>query len=169
MEHTISVIVENKSGVLSRVSGLFSRRGYNIKSLAVGETDIPGISRMTIVVSGDRKIIEQVEKQLYKLIDVIKVIHLTDEEFVERELVLIKLNVSKSTRTEILQVVDIFRARVIDMNVNSFVIETTGTTSKITALEKALQPYGIQEIVRTGMVALARGAKKSKGVSIKWN
>ena len=108
-------------------------------------------------------------KQLYKLIDVIKVIHLTDEEFVERELVLIKLNVSKSTRTEILQVVDIFRAKVIDMNVNSFVIEATGTTSKISALEKALQPYGIQEIVRTGMVALSRGVKKNKGVSIRWN
>ncbi len=167
MEHTISVIVENKAGVLTRVSGLFSRRGYNIESLAVGETDIPGISRMTIVVNGDERIIEQVEKQLYKLIDVIKVIHLTDEEFVERELVLIKLNVSKSTRTEILQVVDIFRAKVIDMNVNSFVIEATGTTSKISALEKALQPYGIQEIVRTGMVALSRGVKKNKGVSIR--
>ena len=167
MEHTISVIVENKAGVLTRVSGLFSRRGYNIESLAVGETDVPGISRMTIVVNGDERIIEQVEKQLYKLIDVIKVIHLTDEEFVERELVLIKLNVSKSTRTEILQVVDIFRAKVIDMNVNSFVIEATGTTSKISALEKALQPYGIQEIVRTGMVALSRGVKKNKGVSIR--
>ncbi|WP_100065538.1 acetolactate synthase small subunit [Miniphocaeibacter massiliensis] len=167
MEHTISVIVENKSGVLTRVSGLFSRRGYNIESLAVGETDVPGISRMTIVVNGDERIIEQVEKQLYKLIDVIKVIHLTDEEFVERELVLIKLSVSKSTRTEILQVVDIFRAKVIDMNVSSFVIEATGTTSKISALEKALRPYGIREIVRTGMVALSRGAKKSKGVSIR--
>ena len=165
MQHTISVIVENKAGVLTRVSGLFSRRGYNIESLAVGETDVPGISRMTIVVNGDEKIIEQVEKQLYKLIDVIKVIHLTNEEFVERELVLIKINVSKSTRTEILQVVDIFRARVIDMNVNSFVIEATGTTSKVSALESALQPYGIQEIVRTGMVALARGSKSFKGVS----
>lgn len=165
MEHTISVIVEDRPGVLTRVSGLFSRRGYNINSLAVGQTDIPGISRMTIVVEGDDRIIEQVEKQLYKLIDVIKVIHLTNEEFVERELVLIKLNVSKSTRTEILQVVDIFRARVIDMNVNSFIVEATGTTSKIKAIETALQPYGIQEVVRTGMIALARGAKKSKGVS----
>lgn len=165
MEHTISVIVEDRPGVLTRVSGLFSRRGYNINSLAVGQTDVAGISRMTIVVEGDDRIIEQVEKQLYKLINVIKVIHLTNEEFVERELILIKLNVSKSTRTEILQVVDIFRARVIDMNVNSFIVEATGTTNKIKALEEALQPYGIQEIVRTGMIALSRGCKKSKGVS----
>lgn len=157
MQRTISVIVADKAGVLTRVSGLFSRRGYNIESLAVGETDIPGISRITLVVNGDERVIEQVSKQLYKLIDVIKVLDLTDEEYVERELILIKVCVNKSTRTEIIQIADIFRARIVDMGTESFIIESTGSSSKVTALEKALLPYQILEIVRTGRIALSRG------------
>lgn len=159
MRHTISVIVENKFGVLTRVAGLFSRRGYNIESLAVGETDDPMISRITLVVEGDNNVIEQVSKQLYKLIDVIKVIDLTCEEYVARELILIKVKVTPSTRTEILQTIEIFRARVIDIGKDSFIIESTGDEGKVSALEKALEPYGILEIVRTGKIALSRGAK----------
>ncbi|MDY6065260.1 MAG: acetolactate synthase small subunit [Finegoldia sp.] len=157
MQHTISVIVENRAGVLTRVTGLFSRRGYNIESLAVGQTDIAGVSRITIVVNGDEKVIEQVSKQLYKLIDVIKVVDLTEEEHVERGLILIKVHVDKSTRTEIIQVANIFRARIIDMSPESFVVEATGTSSKLLALQEALRPYGIIEIARTGRIALARG------------
>lgn len=157
MQHTISVIVENRSGVLTRVAGLFSRRGYNIESLAVGETDVAGISRITIVVNGDERVIEQVSKQLYKLIDVIKVVDLTDEEYVERGLILIKVNVDKDTRTEIIQIVDIFRARIIDMSQESFIIEATGSSGKLIALKDALEPYRIIEIARTGRIALARG------------
>ncbi len=157
MQHTIAVIVENKSGVLTRVTGLFARRGYNIKSLAVGETDIPGLSRITLVVSGDERVIEQVSKQLYKVIDVIKVIDLTKEQYVDRELVLVKVNVTPATRSEILQTVEVFRAKVVDMGRDAFVIEATGDSGKISALEKALQVYGIVEVVRTGKIALTRG------------
>ena len=160
MQHTISVIVTDRAGVLTRVSGLFSRRGYNIESLAVGETDIPGISRITLVVNGDEKVIEQVGKQLYKLIDVIKVLDLTNEEYVERELILIKVRVNNTTRTEIIQIANIFRARIVDMAPDSFIIESTGSGSKINALEKALIPYRIIEIVRTGRIALGRGSSK---------
>lgn len=157
MQHTISVIVADRAGVLTRVSGLFSRRGYNIESLAVGETDLPGISRITLVVNGDERVIEQVGKQLYKLIDVIKVLDLTEEEYVERELILIKVRVDKTTRTEIIQIANIFRARIVDMAPDSFIIESTGSSNKIKALEQALVPYRITEIVRTGRIALGRG------------
>lgn len=157
MQHTISVIVADRAGVLTRVSGLFSRRGYNIEPLAVGETDLPGISRITLVVNGDERVIEQVGKQLYKLIDVIKVLDLTEEEYVERELILIKVRVDKTTRTEIIQIANIFRARIVDMAPDSFIIESTGSSSKIKALEQALVPYRITEIVRTGRIALGRG------------
>ncbi|MDI9501841.1 MAG: acetolactate synthase small subunit [Tissierellia bacterium] len=162
MQHTIAVIVENRAGVLTRVAGLFSRRGYNIKSLAVGETDVPGVSRMTIVVNGDQKVIEQVSKQLYKLIDVIKVTDLTEEEYVERELIMLKVFVNSETRTEIIQTVDIFRARIVDMGRETFIIECTGDQGKVAALEQALKPYGIKEIVRTGKIALSRGTKEQK-------
>ncbi len=157
MQHTIAVILENKSGTLTRVTGLFARRGYNIKSLAVGETDIPGLSRITLVVNGDKNVIEQVSKQLYKLIDVVKVVDLTEEQYVDRELILIKVNVTPATRAEIMQTVEVFRARVVDMGKDAFVIESTGDSGKIQALIAALNVYGIGEIVRTGKIAVARG------------
>ncbi|PYM19920.1 MAG: acetolactate synthase small subunit [Candidatus Rokuibacteriota bacterium] len=158
-KHTISVLVENKFGVLSRVAGLFSARGYNIESLSVGETLDPSVSRMTIVVSGDEFVIEQVTKQLHKLIDVIKVNDLTDDSHVERELVLIRVNAEPQHRAEILRTADIFRARVVDVTPVSFVLETTGDEGKIEALIELLRPIGIQEVVRTGKIAISRGPK----------
>lgn len=159
MKHTLAVLVENRPGVLSRISGLFARRGFNIDSLAVGKTDNPLISRMTIVVEGDDHVIEQVSKQLYKLIDVIKLTDLTEEEFVDREMILIKVNADPAIRGEIMQIVDIFRARIVDIGRNSLIIEATGDESKIDAIESALRPFGIREVVRTGRIAMARGAK----------
>jgi len=158
-KHTIAVLVENKFGVLSRVAGLFSARGYNIESLSVGETLDPTVSRMTLVVRGDEFVIEQVMKQLHKLIDVIKVNDLTDDSHVERELVLIRVNAEPQHRAEILRTADIFRAKVIDVTPQSFVLEATGDEEKIEALIELLRPMGIQEIVRTGKVAIARGPK----------
>ena len=158
-KHTISILVENKFGVLSRVAGLFSARGYNIESLSVGETTDPAVSRMTIVVRGDEFVIEQVTKQLHKLIDVIKVSDLTDDSHVERELVLLRVNAEPQHRAEILRTADIFRARVIDVTAVSFTLEATGDEGKIEALIELLRPMGIQELVRTGKVAIARGPK----------
>ena len=158
-KHTISVLVENKFGVLSRVAGLFSARGYNIESLSVGETLDPSVSRMTLVVSGDEFVIEQVMKQLHKLIDVIKVNDLTDESHVERELVLIRVNAEPQHRAEIMRTADIFRAKVVDVTPLSFVLEATGDEGKLEALLELLRPLGIQEIVRTGKVAISRGPK----------
>jgi acetolactate synthase I/III small subunit len=158
-KHTISVLVENKFGVLSRVAGLFSARGYNIESLSVGETLDPSVSRMTIVVSGDEFVIEQVMKQLHKLIDVIKVNDLTDDSHVERELVLIRVNAEPQHRAEILRTADIFRARVVDVTAVSFVLEATGDEGKLEALIELLRPMGIQEVVRTGKIAITRGPK----------
>ncbi len=159
MRHTLAVLVENKYGVLARVSGLFSRRGYNIDSLAVGITEDPTISRMTIIVSGDDHVLEQVMKQLNKLIDVIRVIDLSSEEFVERELALIKVNADANNRAEIIQIVDIFRARIIDVASKSVTIEVTGDIEKIKAIQTLLKPFGIKEMARTGIVALKRGSK----------
>jgi len=158
-KHTIAVLVDNKFGVLSRVAGLFSARGYNIESLSVGETLDPTVSRMTLVVRGDEFVIEQVTKQLHKLIDVIKVNDLTDDSHVERELVLIRINAEPQHRAEILRVGDIFRAKVVDVTATSFVLEATGDEGKIEALIELLRPMGIQEVVRTGKVAIARGPK----------
>ena len=158
-KHTIAVLVENKFGVLSRVAGLFSARGYNIESLSVGETLDPTVSRMTLVVRGDEFVIEQVMKQLHKLIDVIKVNDLTDDSHVERELVLIRVNGEPQHRAEILRTADIFRAKVIDVTPLSFTLEATGEEGKLEALVELLRPMGIQEIVRTGKVAIARGPK----------
>ena len=158
-KHTIAVLVDNKFGVLSRVAGLFSARGYNIESLSVGETLDPTVSRMTLVVQGDDFVIEQVMKQLHKLIDVIKVSDLTDDSHVERELVLVRVNAEPQHRAEILRVGDIFRARVVDVTPTSFVLEATGDEGKIEALLELLRPMGIQEVVRTGKVAIARGPK----------
>jgi acetolactate synthase-1/3 small subunit len=158
-KHTIAIQVENKFGVLSRVAGLFSARGYNIESLSVGETLDPTVSRMTIVVRGDEFVIEQVMKQLHKLIDVIKVTDLTDESHVERELVLIRVNAEPQHRAEIMRTADIFRAKIVDVTPQSFTIEATGDEGKLEALIELLRPMGIQELVRTGKVAIARGAK----------
>ncbi|HHX94495.1 MAG TPA: acetolactate synthase small subunit [Clostridia bacterium] len=159
MKHTLSVLVENKPGVLTRVAGLFARRGYNIDSLAVGMTENPAISRMTIVVDGDEYVIQQVTKQLDKLIDVIKVLDITSEQYVERELILIRVNASPAVRGEIMQIVDIFRARIVDIGKDSLIIEATGDLGKINAIESSMKPFGIMEVVRTGKVAMVRGPK----------
>jgi len=157
--HTLSILVENHYGVLTRVAALFARRGYNIDSLAVGMTEDPSVSRMTIVVYGDNAVIEQVIKQLYKLIEVIKVVDLSAEEYVDRELALIKVGTTSETRAEILQIVEIFRAKVVDIGSNTMMIEITGGSDKISALEKLLRPFGIKELARTGKVGLLRGSK----------
>lgn len=159
MQHTITILVENRPGVLSRVAGLFARRGYNIESLAVSITDDPSISRMTVVASGDAQSLDQINKQLAKLIDVIKVADYTDMAMVERELAMIKVNAETSVRGEIMQLVDIFRAKIIDISDRTFTIEVTGGVEKINAFEKMLEPYGIREMVRTGRIALVRGAR----------
>ena len=159
MRHTLSVLVENRSGVLSRVAGLFSARGFNIESLSVGETLDPATSRMTLVVRGDDDIIEQVIKQLRKLIDVIKVVDLSGQDFIDREMILMRINAEPAVRAEVLRIVDIFRAKVIDVTPKTYTIEITGDESKNNAIIELLKPYGIQEIARTGRVALARGPK----------
>ena len=160
MKHTLAILVENKSGVLFRVASLFSRRGYNIDSLAVGVTEDPEISRMTIVVHGDDHVLEQVTKQLNKLIDVIKVSDIGGDEAVERELALIKVSADVDTRSEIIQIADIFRARIVDVAPRSMTVEVTGDESKIQAIEKLLRQFGIKEMARTGKIALVRGPKK---------
>lgn len=161
MRHTLSVMVMNHPGVLARVAGLFSRRGYNIDSVAVGKTEDPEISRMTIVVDAeDEKTLEQITKQLYKLIDVIKINDITHTEMVERELVLIKVAATSTNRPEILQIVDIFRARVVDVSEKALIVEATGTQDKIEALMAMLKPFGIKEIVRTGKVAMVRAGAR---------
>ena len=159
MEHIISVLVENKPRVLARVSSLFARRGYNIGSLAVGPTHDPTISRITLVVEGNTDTLEQITKQLYKLIEVIKVGDFTQTSYVDRELALIKVNASSDIRGEIVQTVEIFRARVIDVEEKSLIVEVTGTPDKIDALEQLLRKYGIIEMTRTGRIALARGSQ----------
>jgi acetolactate synthase-1/3 small subunit len=156
MKHTISVLVENHFGVLAHVAGLFSARGFNIDSLAVGETDDPTVSRMTIVAHGDDRVIEQIMKQLNRLIDVIKVQDLSSEEQISRELILIKVHSTSSNRSDILQIVNTFRAKVVDVHPHSLTIEVTGTEEKIDAMLELMRPFGIKEVVRTGTIALAR-------------
>jgi len=161
MRHTISLLVENKFGVLSRISGLFSGRGYNIESLSVGETIDPKISIMTIVTSGDDQIIEQITKQLNKLIDVIKVIDMTEFDHVEREMVLIKVAPKQEDKAEVLRIAEIFRGRIVDSSQKTYTIEVTGDEKKIEAIVELLKPMGIKEFVRTGKVAIIReGIKK---------
>jgi len=160
MKHTISVLVENKPGVLARVAGLFSRRGYNIESLAVGMTEDETISRMTIVASGDDLVLEQITKQLYKLIDVIKVFDIPKDVAVERELMLIKVSCNEKTRPEIIEIVDIFRGRIVDVSEGAVTIEMTGEESKVAGIEKLLKKFGIKELVRTGKIALQRGSNE---------
>ncbi len=155
--HLITVLVENHAGVLSRVAGLFSRRGFNIESLAVGTTEDPEISRMTIIVAGDDKTVEQVSKQLNKLIDVIKLKILSKENSVSRELSLIKVKTNKSNRSEIIQIVEIFRANIIDVSKDALTIECAGSSEKIDALIDMLRQFGIIEATRTGAIVLERG------------
>ncbi len=159
MKHTLAILVENKPGVLTRVAGLFSRRGFNIESLAVGVTENADTSRITIVVSGDDHVLEQVEKQLNKLIDVIRVSDIPPDESVSRELALIKVGVDSTTRAEVMQIVDVFRAKIVDVGIKSLVVEVTGDESKINAMEQLLRHFGIKEMVRTGKIAMNRGAK----------
>ncbi len=163
MRHTISVLVENEFGVLSRVSGLFSGRGFNIESLSVAPTLDPSISRMTIVTSGDDRILEQINKQLNKLIDTIKVIDFTGEEFTERELALIKVTAEENTRAEVLRICDIFRGKVVDVTPKCYTVEVTGSPAKVDAIVELLRPMGIKELVRSGPVVLGRGPKGWKG------
>lgn len=162
MQHTLSVLVLNNPGVMNRVSGLFSRRGYNIESIAVGVTENPGFSRMTIVVEGDDQIIEQVSKQLHKLIEVVKVNDVTEEETVDRELALVKVQADAAVRGEIMQLADIFRAKIVDVAAKSLIIEVTGDSGKVEAIIQSLRKYGIREIVRTGKISILRGAKAEK-------
>ena len=160
MRHTISVLVTNEFGVLSRVSGLFSGRGFNIESLSVAETNDPNYSRMTIVTSGDDKVLEQVTKQLNKLISVVKVYDFTREEHIERELALIKVSANADNRAEILSIVDIFRAKVVDVSPRTYTIEVTGDEEKVAAIKELLRPFGIKEVVRTWKIAMARSPKQ---------
>jgi acetolactate synthase-1/3 small subunit len=161
MRHTISLLVENKFGVLSRIAGLFSGRGYNIESLSVGETIDPQISTMTIVTSGDDQIIEQITKQLNKLIDVIKVVDVTELDHVEREMVMIKVAPRQEDKAEVLRLTEIFRGRVVDSSQRTYTMEITGDEKKIAAIIELLRPMGIKEFVRTGKIAIAReGTKK---------
>lgn len=157
MRHTLSVLVENKPGVLARIAGLFRRRGFNIESLAVAPTDDPRFSTMTIVVDLEGKPLEQVTKQLHKLVNIIKVSDLDPTEAVVRELALIKVNATPETRAQILEIVNIFRAKIVDVSRNTLTIEATGTEDKIVALVDLLKAYGIKEVASTGRVALKRG------------
>jgi acetolactate synthase-1/3 small subunit len=160
MRHTISVLVNNHSGVLSRVSNLFSARGYNIDSLVVGVTDNPLVSRITIVVKGDERVIDQVEKQLNKLIDVIQVVDLTQEDdYISRDLALIKVKAEPHTRSQVMEIAQCFDGKIVDVGLKSFIIEVTGKESKINAMVELLRNYGILEMVRTGEVAISRGKK----------
>ena len=156
MRHTISVLVENKSGVLARVAGLFSGRGYNIDSLNVAETEDATVSRMTIAARGDDRILEQITKQLNRLVDVIKVSDLTCEDHVERELVLVKVSALAKNRSEIIQIADIFRANIVDVSHETLIILVVGDAGKTAAMINMLRPYGIKEIARSGSVAISR-------------
>ncbi|MCL1926167.1 MAG: acetolactate synthase small subunit [Syntrophorhabdaceae bacterium] len=157
MRHTISVVVENEFGVLSRVVGLFSGRGFNIESLCVAETEEPGISRITIVTAGNKQIVEQILKQLNKLIPVLKVSDLTGYDTVDRELVLVKVKADNDTKPEVMRLTDIFRAKIVDAAPRSYTIEVTGEEKKINAFLQLLRPFGIKEIARTGKIAIVRG------------
>jgi acetolactate synthase-1/3 small subunit len=163
--HTLSVLVENKPGVLARVSGLFSRRGFNIESLAVGPTENPEVSRMTIVVAVEELPLEQVTKQLNKLVNVIKIVELEQSTAVQRELLLVKVRADATVRSQVLETVQLFRAKVVDVSPEALTIEATGTSDKIGALLRMLEPYGIRELVQSGMVAVGRGARSITATS----
>ncbi|MEL6457115.1 MAG: acetolactate synthase small subunit [Cyanobacteria bacterium J06621_15] len=164
MKHTLSVLVEDEAGVLSRISSLFARRGFNIESLAVGPAEQAGISRITMVVPGDDRIIEQLTKQLYKLINVLKVQDITEVPCVDRELMLIKVNATSSNRSEVVEIAQIFRARIVDTAEDSLTVEVVGDPGKIVAIVQLLQKFGLREIARTGRIALTR----ESGVNTEW-
>jgi acetolactate synthase-1/3 small subunit len=156
-KHTLVALVEDKPGVLNRIASLFRRRGFNIQSLAVGGSEHPGLSRMTIVVGGDSAQVEQVRKQLEKLINVVKVSDITEDDMVTRELALIKVKATASTRSEIMQIVDIFRANIVDVSSGSLIVEVTGDEDKLNSLFRLLRDFGVKEVARTGRIALTRG------------
>jgi acetolactate synthase I/III small subunit len=162
MKHTLSVLVENKPGVLTRVAGLFARRGFNIDSLAVGPTENEKISRMTIVVDAESAPLDQVRKQVHKLVTVLKIHDLDPLDMIDRELCLIKVHAPPAIRGEITAIADIFRAKIVDVGRTTMTVEMTGTADKIDAMENLLRPYGIKEMARTGKVALARGARETE-------
>jgi acetolactate synthase I/III small subunit len=157
--HTLSVLVEDKPGVLARVASLFSRRGFNIESLAVGPTEVPEVSRMTIVVSVDSLPLEQVTKQLNKLINVLKIVELEEDASVQRQIMLVKVRADQDSRSQILEIVQLFRAKVVDVALDAVTIEATGNHDKVSALLRLLEPFGIKEIVQSGMVAVSRGGR----------
>lgn len=163
-KHTLAMLVRNQPGVLARVAGLFSRRGYNIESIAVGATEDPEISRMTIVVDGDACNVEQITKNVHKLVDCLKISDITFDDPVERELVLIKVAADAHNRSEILQIVNIFRAKIVDVAERSMIVEVTGDEGKVEAILQLLHPYGIKELVRTGKIAMVRGNRSQAGM-----
>ena len=163
MRHVLSALVQNQPGVLAHISGMLASRGYNIDSLAVGETESPELSRITFVIKGDDKVLEQVGKQLDKIVTVVKVIDISAEDFVERDLMLIKVKSTPIQRAEIAQLVDMFRGRVVDITADTLMIEISGQESKINAYIELMRPYGIIELARTGRIALVRGRSKSSG------
>ncbi|HSK27865.1 MAG TPA: acetolactate synthase small subunit [Jiangellales bacterium] len=158
-KHTLSVLVEDKPGVLARIAGLFSRRGYNIESLAVGPTDLPSVSRMTVVVDVEDKPLEHVTKQLNKLVNVIKIVELDPVQAVQRELLLVKVRADLETRSHVLETVQLFRAKVVDVAPDAVTVEATGSADKLDALLRVLEPFGIRELVQSGMVAVGRGSR----------
>ncbi|WP_367136188.1 acetolactate synthase small subunit [Saccharothrix sp. HUAS TT1] len=165
--HTLSVLVEDKPGVLARVAGLFSRRGFNIESLAVGRTEHPDISRMTIVVSVEELPLEQVTKQLNKLVNVIKIVELESAASVQRQLLLVKVRADATVRSQVLETVQLFRAKVVDVSPEAVTVEATGTSEKLDALLRMLEPYGLREIVQSGMVAIGRGARSITATAVR--
>jgi acetolactate synthase-1/3 small subunit len=165
--HTLSVLVEDKPGVLARVASLFSRRGFNIESLAVGPTELPDVSRMTIVVTVDLLPLEQVTKQLNKLINVLKIVELDPDASVQREIMLVKVKSDMDTRSHILETAQLFRAKVVDVSAEAVTIEATGKVDKLQALLKVLEPFGIKELVKSGMVAVGRGPRSITDRSVR--
>lgn len=165
--HTLSVLVEDQPGVLARIAGLFSRRGFNIESLAVGPTEHPGLSRMTIMVNVADAPLEQVTKQLNKLVNVLKIVELDPGQSVQRELLLVKVRADQETRARVLEVVEMFRARVVDVAPDSVVVEATGNADKLDALLRVLEPFGIRELVQSGMVAVGRGSRSMADRSLR--
>ncbi len=161
-QHILAVLVNNKPGVLTRIAGLYARRGFNIESVAVGKTENPDISRMTMVVNADEDTVEQITKQLHKLVDVVKISDITEDDMVERELALIKVNADKDNRSEILHIVDIFRAKIVDVAEESVIIEVTGSSDKIDAICNMVDHSGIRELARTGKIAMVRGPRAVK-------
>ena len=162
--HTLTLQVENRLGVLARIAGLISAKGYNIDSLSVGVTQDPTVSRITLVTRGDERVLEQIRKQLSKLIDTIKVMDMVKEETVQREMMLVKVSAPRTARAEILQIVEVFRARIVDLSAETLIIEITGDDGKIGAFLELLAPFGLKEIARTGKAALSRGPRTLKGV-----